>query len=477
MPTTAKKKKVQQQKRNLKRESGGGQPALRWALTDLGNAERFVARHGEKVRYCEELGKWLVFNSQVWTHDSGGVIHRLAYETVKRIKDEAAQEGLSTDEKAEIEKHSRKSASKGRLNAMQELAKWLPGIAVPVKELDASPWLLGCTNGTLDLKTGELHGHDHRNLITRMVKAPFHRDAECPTWDGFLDKISGGDAEKVGFLQRVIGYCLTGVTTEQCMFIFYGPGANGKTTLLETLRELLGDFAFHTTTASLLHASNSMIRNDLARLNNARLVTAVEVGSGKRLDEALVKQLTGGDRVTARYLYREFFEFNPQFKLVIAANHKPEIRGVDHGIWRRIHLVPFSVTIPANEIDKGLPQKLRNELPGILAWAVRGCCEWREKGLMVPDSVLQATADYREEMDTLENFLSDRCKKDGAKRCALTDLYVAYSEWSGRVCQDPIGKKAFGNLMKQKGYQQAKSGPGRYWKGLELVQESVQPAT
>ena len=254
-------------------------------------------------------------------------------------------------------------------------------------------------------------------------------------------KVMGGDQEKVGFLQRVFGYSLTGITWEQCMFILYGPGANGKTTLIEVLRDLLGDYATHTTTSSLLQSATSAIRNDLARLNNSRLVTAVEVGMGKRFDEALVKQLTGGDPVTARFLYREFFEYRPQFKLVIAANHKPEIRGVDHGIWRRIHLIPFDVTIPAEEIDKDLPAKLRAELPGILAWAIRGCADWLEHGLMVPSSIVDATAAYRAEMDVLENFIEDNCIRDSDRRVPVGELYSKYGTWSESACQDVLGKK------------------------------------
>jgi putative DNA primase/helicase len=441
-------------------------------LTDLGNSERFTERFGGIVRYCPEHGIWFIFNGQFWEPDTNGWIHRFAHETVRRIEDEAAVEGLGIDEKVEIKKHAKKSASKGRMNALLDIAKWFPGITVKAKDLDANPWLLNCLNGTLDLHTGNVLKHDPADLLTRMVKAPFDTDAKCPAWDAFLIKVMGGDQEKVDFLQRVVGYFLTGVITEQAMVIFHGPGANGKSTLIETLRELLGDFALHTTTSGLLNSSTSMIRNDLARLSNARLVTAVEVGSGKRLDEALVKQLTGGDRVTARFLYREFFEYQPQFKLVIAANHKPEIRGVDHGIWRRIHLVPFVVTIPPSEIDKDLPLKLKAELPGILAWAVRGCFTWRDRGLMVPVSITEATKGYREEMDVLENFLGDRCHKGSDRKSPVSDLYSAYSKWSDSVCQDSVGKKIFGNLMKQKGYVQMKSGSIRYWKGLDLIAEA-----
>jgi putative DNA primase/helicase len=281
----------------------------------------------------------------------------------------------------------------------------------------------------------------------------------------------GHDKEKIAFLQRVLGLALTGVITEQCLFVFHGPGANGKSTILETIRELLADYATHTTTASLLQSRGSPIRNDLARLNSARFVSAVEIGMGKKLDEALVKQLTGGDQVTARFLYNEFFEFKPKFKLFISANHKPEIRGIDHGIWRRIHLIPFNVSIPSEKIDKDLPMKLRQELPGILNWAVQGCYDWQSQGLNPPDSIQTATAEYRAEMDILSGFLEDRCIIQSSEKIAVGKLYEAFKIWADLACQETVGKKIFGNLMRQKGFTQSKSGSIRYWNGIKLNPE------
>ena len=468
-----KSKRSKKQEQDTAPAADSGTTATLKALTDLGNAERFIEQHGGIVRFCPELGKWLIYDQGRWQPDLNGMIQRLAHITVRRIEDEATKEGLSEGAKNEILKHSSKSASKGRINALLDIAKWLSGVTVRQKDLDTDPWLLNCLNGTLSLKTGELRTHNPEELITRMVEAPFDPDAKCPVWEAFIMKVMGGDQEKVGFLQRVFGYSLTGITWEQCMFILYGPGANGKTTFIEVQRDLLGDYATHTTTSSLLQSATSAIRNDLARLNSSRLVTAVEVGMGKRFDEALVKQLTGGDPVTARFLYREYFEYRPQFKLVIAANHKPEIKGVDHGIWRRIHLIPFGVTIPAEEIDKDLPAKLRAELPGILAWAIRGCADWLNRGLMVPSSIIDATAAYRAEMDVLENFIEDNCIRDMERRVPVGELYVKFGSWSESACQDVLGKKIFGNLMRQKGFTQVKSGDVRYWSGISVKEATV----
>lgn len=416
---------------------------------DLGNAERLVERFGHEIRFCPETKRWYVYRQGRWIQDSGGRLFRMAFKIAKSTKEE-------------------KLASKGGLKAMIELARWFPGICVPVGEMDSNPWLLNCQNNTLDLRTGDLRPHDPSDLITKILPVNYEPDATCPTWEATIHKIMGGDEEKIGFLKRVFGYGMTGVITEQCLFVLYGSGANGKSTILEVFRELLSGYAMHTTTASLLGSSGSPIRNDLARLNGSRFVSASEVGMGKKLDEALIKQLTGGDQVTARFLYNEFFEYKPEFKLFIAANHKPEIQGVDHGIWRRIHLIPFDVTIPTEEIDRDLPSKLRAELPGILAWAVKGCREWQEQGLNVPASIFNATAAYRSEMDIIVEFLTDCCTLQTSEKTPLGTLYAAYAEWAGNACQDAVGKKIFGNLMRQKGYDQSKSGGVRYWNGLKL---------
>ena len=456
-------------------ESKGVEPQVRAEvkpLTDLGNAERFMEQHWGAILYNVTAKMWLINKDGRWQSDLGPEINRLAHDTVRRISLEAAKDDLDAKMKEEILKHSKKSASKGRIKAMLDLAKWFPGITVHEGLLNVDSWLLNCQNGTLNLRTQTLQPHRAEDLITNMIRVAYDPAAACPNWDRFLSTVMGENTEKINFLQRMVGYILAGVTSEQCLFVLHGSGANGKTTFIEIVRELLADYAMHTTTSSLLHSTSSPIRNDLARLNTARLVSAVEVGMGKRLDEALVKQLTGGDQVTARYLYKEFFEFKPQFKLVIAANHKPEIRGVDHGIWRRIHLIPFEVTIPAGEIDKDLPAKLRNELPGILAWAVRGCADWQEHGLRVPASIAEATAEYRAEMDLLESFIDDRCIKGPDKRTPVGDLYADYENWANSSCQDPVGKKIFGNLMKQKSYSQVKSGSTRYWRGLEICQQA-----
>jgi putative DNA primase/helicase len=453
------------------RSPSESQPLVK-PLNDLGNAERFVDHNGKHVRYCPELNCWFVYTDGRWIQDTGKLMYQMAKDTIKSIREEAKRDDLSVEEKKNIIAHADKSSSKGRIKAMLDLAQWEDDISVNINQLDYDPWLLNCKNGTLNLRTKEFQPHNPEDMTTKMVKAPFKPDADCPEWVNFLNKIMENDQDKIEFLQRSAGYALTGNIDEQCLFVFHGPGANGKSTFTEILRELLGGYAMHTASESLLHSRSSPIRNDIARLNGARFVSAAEIGMGRKLDEPIIKQLTGGDQVTARMLYKEFFEYKPQFKLFIAANHKPEIRGSDNGIWRRIHLVPFKMTIPSHEIDKDLPMKLRQELPGILVWAVRGCYDWQEQGLNSPASIKSATAEYRAEMDILSSFIEDKCIRQPSYKIPVGDLYEAYKTWSDFTCQEIVGKKIFGYLMRHKGFIQSKSGSIRYWKGIKLIQQS-----
>jgi putative DNA primase/helicase len=441
-------------------------------LHDIGNAERFVSQHGELFRYCQELKCWLIYIDGKWEiQQSKTRLYQMLKQTIKSVYEEARREDFSSDQKEELLDHAKKTSSKGRMNAMLDLASMEESVQMNAKDFNSNPWQINCANGTLNLQTKELQAHEASDYMTKKIATVYNKDAACLEWNLLLETVMNGDRGKINFLRRIFGYALTGETNEQCLFVFYGSGANGKSTIIEAFRDLLGEYAMNMSAESLLQ-SKAMIRNDIARLTGARFVSAVEIGMDKKLNESLIKQLTGGDQVTARFLYQENFEFKPEFKLVIAANHKPEIKGVDNGIWRRIYIIPFDVTIPSEEIDKDLPVKLRQELPGILAWAVQGCYDWQEQGLNPPDSIKHAIKDYRSEMDTIKGFIEDICDTGSDERVPLGDLYSKYQEWSDQVCQDALGKKEFGNLMRQKGYSQSKSGGVRYWKGLILKSES-----
>jgi putative DNA primase/helicase len=278
--------------------------------------------------------------------------------------------------------------------------------------------------------------------------------------------------ELIKFLQRSIGYALTGSTREQVLFFLYGTGANGKSTFIETCRNLLGDYAQQSEFDTFVTKKNDGPRNDIARLKGARLVAAVEAAQGRQLDENVIKQVTGGDTVTARFLYHEHFEFVPQFKLFLVANHKPVIVGTDEAIWRRIRLIPFTVTIPKEERDKHLLEKLQRELPGILAWAVRGCLKWQEDGLGEPEAVSIATADYRREMDVMADFIEEQCVLGERETADAGMLYGKFHDWAKNNGEEELTQKKFGTQLRERGFEAAKKRGHRCWVGLRLRYET-----
>lgn len=447
----------------------GGRP-----LTDLGNAERLVDRHGAELRYCWPWGKWLAWDGRRWAPDDTGEVARRAKDTVRAIYREAAA-AVDEDARKAIGKWALRSEGENRIKAMIELARSEPGIPVLPDALDADPWLLAVGNGTLDLRTGRLGPSDPGRLITRLAPVVYDPDARAPTWERFLSDVMDGDAAMIDFLQRAVGYSLTGDTREQVLFILYGSGANGKSTLLETLAGMLGDYANATPPETLLTRAKGAIPNDVARLRGARLVTAVEAEEGARLAESLVKQMTGGDTLTARFMRAEWFEFRPEFKLFLATNHKPVIRGADAAIWRRIRLVPFEVSFPEELQDRDLAAKLRGELPGILAWAVWGCLAWQRAGLGVPDKVRAATADYRTEMDALSLFLEDCCLVKPTASAKAAALYSAYESWCQAYGENRMEKRTFGRRLGERGFIQDKgTGGTRLWRGVGLLTDPEQ---
>jgi putative DNA primase/helicase len=330
--------------------------------------------------------------------------------------------------------------------------------------------LFNAENGTIDLqKRAYLRPHERGDLLTKRSRVPFIPSARCPTWEAFLFRVMDGNEDLVRFLQRAVGYSLTASTREQVLFLLWGSGANGKSTFMEILRLILGDYAMQAEFSTFLKQDSEAVRNDIARLVGARLVAAVETESGLPLAEALVKQMTGGDVVTARFLFKEYFEFRPTFKVWLAANHKPIIRGTDHGIWRRIRLIPFIVTIPENERDPDLGEKLKAELPGILAWAVKGCLDWQEQGLGVPEKVRSATAAFRDEMDVLGGFLTDLCVVENEATGKSAELYAAYKKWAEENGERVMSQKSLAMRLVERGFEPCKGTLGaRCWRGLRL---------
>jgi putative DNA primase/helicase len=420
-------------------------------LTDLGNVERLIDQYGQDIRYCGARGQWIIWDGQRWLLDETGHVCRFAKLTARSILLEAAAVEEETERKR-LTKWEEQSESESRLNAMVNMARTEKEVAVSPGDFDCHPYLLNVANGTVDLRTGELRPHRREDLHMRLAPVAYKPKAPCPQWLAFLARITNQDEDLIGFMRRAVGYSLTGDTSEQCFFLLHGSGANGKSTFIEVLRALLGDYARQADASTFLHKDYDNVRNDLARLAGVRFVSAVEVAEGRRLAEVLVKQITGGDTITARFLYREHFEFDPTFKVWLAANHKPEIRGTDYAVWRRIRLVPFAVTIPKEEQDKRLLQKLKAELPGILAWAVQGCLEWQREGLCEPGEVQAATAAYQEEMDPLGSFLTECCTLSPRVQTPASDLFDTYTKWCQENGEEAMTQTAFGRRLGDRGF-------------------------
>lgn len=361
-----------------------------------------------------------------------------------------------------------KSQSAPRINAMIDLARSEPGIPILPEQLDRDPMLLNVVNGTLELATGRLREHRQADYLTKLCPVAYDPAATCPVWESFLQVIFARSQSLITYMQRLLGHCLTGLTTEQIAAILYGIGANGKSTLVNTFLSVLGaDYAGKASRDLLMTAKHDKHPTTMAWLHGMRFVVAAETAEGARLDEALVKDLTGGDPVTARRMREDPWTFNPTHKLAIVTNHKPEVRGTDHAIWRRLRLIPFNVVIPAQQQDKQLPAKLQSELPGILAWCVRGCLDWQRNGLQDPQEVLTATAEYRTAQDVLAAFLADRCLKGPDYREKASNLYDAYKGWSEAGGEKTITQRRFGDAMTEKGFTRDHSN-GTWYVGVAV---------
>ncbi|NMC31566.1 MAG: hypothetical protein GYA36_03765 [Veillonellaceae bacterium] len=446
---------------------------------DLGNARRFTMEHGRDVRFVEKLGGFLVWDGARWGIDEDGEIDRLAKQTITQLKIDAMDEPDPIKRKAML-RHAGASSKLPRIRAMVELAKSERPIAAKQGDFDREPWLLCVKNGTLDLKTGTLRPHRREDMLTKMAPVMFDPDAKCPNFERFMLSITGGDADLVLYLQKYIGYSLSGSTEDQSWLLLYGTGSNGKSTLLDVLRLLLGEYACNVPTSTLLAKKNDAASNDIAMMKGSRVVTAAESEAGRHLAEGLIKQVTGGDQVSARFMFREFFSYVPECKIFFATNHRPNIKGTDDGTWRRMRSIPFTQQFrdvreypntPAHlQKDLKLRDKLIAELPGILAWAVRGCLLWQMGGLTPPAAVSAATADYRAEMDVLAAFLDDACIVGKSERSDATALYQAFHDWCEENGEQLRTQRDFSRDLIDRGFEKRRSGlSGSYqYHGLRL---------
>lgn len=435
-------------------------------LTDLGNAERFAAKYHDKVRWCTVWNTWMIFNGKCWEADRTGYVDYLAKVVVRNIYNEAANE-LDDGRRKQLAKHAAASESNRSVRAMLDRAKSeLP--ALPA-EFNKHLYLLNCNNGTLDLRTGELKPHSPYDMLTRCLKTDYNPLAICEKWTSFTDSIFANNQALIQFMKEALGMSLCGDTSEQCLFICHGSGSNGKTTMLETVRIIMEDYGFAANIETFSMRKNQGIGNDVAELYGARLVTASENALGSRLNEAFIKKATGKEPLRARRLHENEFQFMPEFTIWFAVNHKPVVKDTSKGMWRRVHFIPFNVTIDGNEINKHLgDEMLEEESEGILAWLVQGHIDWHERGhLVAPEIVQEATKAYRAEMDTIANFIEERCNKSG--EVGATKLYQAYKAWCDENGEKWEKQTGFGLQLTERGYEKEKRRDIIVYKGLSLI--------
>lgn len=448
--------------------------------TDLGNAERFALQHASRARFS--AGMWFVWDGRRWKRDDTESVRRLARKTVASLYAEASELDDATNRKR-LAAHATRSESSRAISAMLREAQAFERISIPETDLDSpkTRYLLTCLNGTLDVRTGEIGSFNPHHLITRLAPVDFSLEAHSDLWETFLDRIVP-DPDTRAFLQRYIGSALTGDTADQSFVIMHGSGANGKSTFVATILSMLGDYGQQANFETFLAAdarkaaSRGGARPDLVNLKGARFVAAVEAGSGRRLDETTLKALTGGDLITTRQLYQGETTFQPECKIALVANHRPEIWGADHAIWRRVLEVPFTVTIPETDRDSTLRDRLSEpeHLSAVLAWAVLGCMDWWEKHpnrLDPPDAVSVATQSYRDDENALGPFLDDCTSIDPNATVSTGELWKSYLGYCENEKITSVGRKTFFRLVEDHGFTPFRTNKARMFKGLRLTND------
>ncbi len=440
----------------------------KFPLTDTGNAELLVSLFGDRLRYDHKRSRWLIWNGNIWQSDTDGEVTRMATESAReRYRRATTIQDLK--ERERMASWAISSENRSRLEAAIMLAQNILPVADSGENWDSDPWLLGCKNGILDLKTGQLRPGQQTDRITMVIATDYDQDADCPTWKRHIDLVMGGDQEKITYLQRVFGYALTGDTSEDCLFFFYGQTRTGKSVTLGTIQDLLGDYAKETASETFFIKKYPGSNDDIARLAGSRLVAAIEDEHQERLATGLVKHLTGRDKITGRFLYKERFEFKPTFKIFLAANDKPLIRGEDSGIWERLKCVPFEQFIAQEQRVKNLREQLQKEWAGILNWCIQGCLDWqREHDLHEPKAVTEATDLYRREMDKLADFIDARCNVGKGESVTIAAMYEAYTEWAKDQETEPLSKATFGDKVKDRNFTKKRTGHKGEWRWVGI---------
>jgi putative DNA primase/helicase len=425
------------------------------AFSDEALALRFADQHADDLRYVAAWSRWLYYDESRWAFEDT----LAAFDFARKICRDASAECNNPKVAAVV-------ASAKTVAAVERLAKADRRLAATSDQWDADPWLLNTPDGVVDLRTGKLRQHRPEDYMTKITAAGPH--GACPLWHKVLDRITGGKTELKEYLQRTTGYALTGITREHALFFGYGTGANGKTVFTDTTSNILGDY--HCTAPIETFTATNVDRHptELADLRGARLVTAVETEEGRRWAESRIKMLTGGEKVKARHMRQDLFEFKPQLKLLITGNHKPGLRSVDEAMRRRFNLIPFTVTIPPEERDPDLTQKLVAEWPGILQWMINGCLEWQRTGLQAPAVVQEATTAYLDGEDAVAAWIDETCEADPRAWEKIGDLYASWKAWADKSGEYAGSVKRFGQNLEVRGYSSQRRNPGRGIIGLRI---------
>jgi putative DNA primase/helicase len=441
-------------------------PAARSGYADLAgdhlNASRFMVEIGDDVRRSPELGKWFLWSGAWWEEDRLDMVRDLAGSTIDNLRAWVG-EADGIDEYKKRNRHYEQSARAGRRDALLDLVGTMPGIVVSVDELDAHPLLLACRNGTLDLRTGELLAPQRAHMLTRGINVDYIPAARSEVWERFIDTTFGADADLIGFVQRLLGYCVTGVVADHVLPVFHGQGANGKSTLIGVVQDLLGNHAMTAPEGLVIRNDHTPHPERIASLRGMRLVVSNELEAKARLAEQQVKMLTGADTLTARELYKDRFSFKPSHKIVLVTNHRPSITGSDYALWRRLKLVPFDSIVAPEDQDPDLRRSLvEDHGPAVLSWLVEGARAWSADGLGEAEAVTVATAAYRDEQDAIGIFLAEQTVEEKGQRAKVGELWESWRIWCERGNERSGRKQDFSAALADRGfeietYQNAKS--------------------
>ena len=445
-------------------------------ITDMGNSERLIDQFGAEIKYCHQFASWFIWNYQEgrWKKDDNGYIFRIAKDVTRRILREGSAIGVDDRRRKTLAEWAFLCETKTHLRSMVDLAQNERAVLLAPDQMDQDDYKFNLLNGTFDLKTFELFRHDKSLNITKLANYDYDEKATCPQFIKFLGRTFRSNPNKkeiIAYLQRAVGYTLSGSTGEQCLFLPFGSGANGKSVFLDAIRAMMDEYGTITQSRTFT-TDRGEISNDIAALAGARFVCASENSSDTKLDESIIKQLTGGDEVSARFLRQEFFTFKPRFKIWWSFNHAPAISDMTISIWRRIKIIPFTETIPESEWDKKLSEKLKGELPGIFNWAVEGAKEYLKNGLQEPEVVTKATKSYKNDQDILLDFFTNSCEitENEDDRVQASVLYESYKTWWFNIePSKPMSSTKFGILCRDRGMPKKEVNNGTYYLKLRLI--------